>query len=467
MPKIPVFPTVLLAGALALTGCGKKSSGEDSKDGDLATGVGVTDKEIALGVMTDNTGPFKNLGLGVVQGHQIWADETNKAGGVCDRQIKLETRDHAYKADTAKIQFPELEPKVLGFLQMLGSPVNAALKQDVIDKKTTTVALSWSSDILDNPYVIIPGTTYDIEMINGLSYLMDEGKLKKGDTIGHIYIDGEYGANGLRGSEYFAKKHDLKIVKKSITSTDNDMTSIVTGFKGDKVKAIALTTSPAQTASAASVNKALNLDVPLVGNNPTFAPQLLDSPAKDALSSLYLVASSVPFGSDVPKAVEIAKAYKAEYKELPNPGVPYGYAIGEIWGQILQKACDNKDLTRDGIVKAREQSTNLSTANLVADLDFSAEGTPATREVYVAVPDASVEGGLKQVKPLFASDDAKSYVAPHQKGGAEEPDGDATESPSPSASSSGSSSGSSGSSSSGSSSEDSTPSPSPSASAND
>jgi ABC-type branched-subunit amino acid transport system substrate-binding protein len=416
MPKTPVLPTVLLAGALALSGCGKGGGDDKKGDGDLATDVGVSSSEITLGVMTDNTGPFKNLGLGVVQGHKIWTDETNEDGGICGRKIKLEVRDHAYKADTAKVQFPELEPKVLGFMQVLGSPVNAALDSDLTSAKTTAVALSWSSEILDNPYIIIPGTTYDIEMINGLSYLLDEKLIKEGDTIGHIYIDGEYGANGLRGAQYFADKHKLKIVTQKVTSTDTDMKAAVTKFKGEKVKAIALTTSPAQTASAAANNAGLKLDVPLVGNNPTFAPQLLDTPAKAALAKLYLVASSVPFGSDVPKAVDIAKKYKdSGATELPNAGVPYGYAIGSILGQLLEKACSNKDMTRDGIQKALQQSTSITTDNLVADLDFSSTGTPATREVYIAVPDEKVDGGLRQVKPLFASDDAKTYVAPHEK----------------------------------------------------
>jgi ABC-type branched-subunit amino acid transport system substrate-binding protein len=432
----------LLALSLAVTACGKKGGSEDEGDsGDLKTGVGVTDKEIALGVLGDLSGVYKALGNGVVQGHQIWVDEFNAAGGVCDRTVKLETRDHGYKADTAKIQFPEVEPKVLGFMQVLGSPVNAALKQDIIEKKTTAVALSWSSEILDNPYVIIPGTTYDIEMINGLSYLMDEKLLKDGD---------EYGANGLRGAKYFAEKHNLKIKEAKVTSTDQDMANIVTGFKGAGVKAIALTTSPAQTGSAAGANASLNLNVPLVGNNPVFSPQLLDTPAADALKKLYVVASSVPFGSDVPKAKDVAKAYKDRFKELPNAGVPYGYAIGEIWGQILEAACESGDLTREGVSAAFEELTDVTTENLVADLDFSQQGTPATREVYVAVPDKSIEGGLRQVKELFVSDDAEAYVAPHQKGGSAAEDDDATPSPSSSPAS-------------GSASEESTSSPSPSA----
>lgn len=412
----------LVAVSLALAACGKGGDDESGEEeGGLKTGIGVSDSEITLGVFADTSGVYKNLGLGVVQGHQIWETEVNEAGGVCDRNIKLEIRDHGYKADTAKIQFPDLEPKILGFMSLLGSPVNAALKQDMIDKKTTAIALSWSSQILDNPYVIIPGTTYDIEMINGLSYLMEEGKLKDGDTIGHIYIEGEYGENGLRGAEYFAKEHKLKVEKVGVQATDTDMASIVTGFKGKNVKAIALTTSPAQTASAAATNAALGLNVPLVGNNPVFSPQLLDSPAAKALEKLYVVASAVPFGSDVPKAKAVAQKFKDRFSELPNAGVPYGYAIGMIWGQILEEACANQDLTREGITDAFAGLDAVTTEDLVADLDFTEQGTPATREVYVAVPDKGVDGGLRQVKALFASDEAKSYVAPHQEGGGGSP----------------------------------------------
>jgi ABC-type branched-subunit amino acid transport system substrate-binding protein len=220
------------------------------------------------------------------------------------------------------------------------------------------------------------------------------------------------------------------VEKVAVQATDTDMASIVTGFKGKNVKAIALTTTPAQTASAAATNEALKLEVPLVGNNPVFSPQLLDSPAAKALERLSVVASAVPFGSDVPKAKEVAQKYKDRFSEVPNAGIPYGYAIGMIWGQILQEACANKDLTREGITEAFANLDAVTTDDLVADLDFTEQGTPATREVYVAVPDKSVDGGLKQVKALFASDEAKSYVAPHQKGSSS----GATESPSPSAS---------------------------------
>ncbi|WP_103337632.1 ABC transporter substrate-binding protein [Amycolatopsis sp. CA-126428] len=407
-----------LVAVLALSACSTKannsgSSGSDSSG--VKTGKGVTATEVTLGVMTDKSGVFKNLGLGVTQGNELWAKDFNAAGGACGRQVKLEEADHGYKADTAKTLYPQIEPKVLGFVQLLGSPVVAALKQNLATDKAVAAPASWSSELLDNPYVMIVGTTYDLEMIDGLSYLQEQGLIKDGDTIGHVYIDGEYGKNGLRGSQFYAKKHSLTVKEVKITSTDSDLTNVVTGLKGAGVKAIALTTTPAQTGSAVAANKALGLNVPVLGNNPTFDPVLLKSPAAGALDKLTVVASSVPFSADLPKAKDVAAKFKAAYKETPNGGVPYGYAVGEVWGAVLKKACDNKDLTRDGIAAALKQTTSASTDDLVAALDFSKPGTPATRQVYAATPDASAEGGVKYVKPLFEAPEAKEYVAPHQK----------------------------------------------------
>ena len=426
MPRVLALPAVALASVLALAGCStmvesrgaQQSGGGRDKAGGVTTDFGVTRSEITLGALTDHSGPFKDLGLGVVEGNQIWINETNAAGGICGRKIMLTVRDHGYDTPQAKIQYSELEPTVLGFMQILGSPVNAALRQDLIDNETTAVALSHSSEILDNPYVIIPGTTYDVEMINGLSYLMEQGKIRDGDTIGHIWIDGAYGANGLRGTQYFAQRHRLTVRDAKITSTDSDMRDVVTAFAGDpRVTAIALSTTPAQTASAAMANQQLGLNVPMVGNNPVFTSGLLNGPGAGALGNLTVVASSVPFSSDVPKAQDIARAYwQGAHEGLPNSGVPYGYAVGKIWGKLLLRACSNGNITRAGIQEALRQSTDITTDSLVTDLDFTKPGSPAAREAYIGVPDAGLPGGIRQVKPLFVAPDAQTYVAPHQNG---------------------------------------------------
>lgn len=397
---------------LALTACSSKSTDSSGEGG--AAAPGVTDDTIALGVLTDQSGPFIQLGTGTVDGHQIWADEVNAAGGICGRQIELVVRDHGYQADAGVLAYQELLPEVLGFMQILGSPVIAALDQQLIDNETTSVALSWSSFLLKNPYVVIPGTTYDVEMVNGLSYLLEQGEIAEGDTVGFVYLEGEYGENGLLGAEYFAEQHDITLEAVKVLPTDTDLRNVVTGLRGADVSAIGLTTTPSQTLSVATVAAQLGLDVPLVGNNPTFAPAILTEDTQAALENYYLVGSATPYSSDVPKAAEVATAYEELGKSEPaNAGIPYGYAIGEIWGQVLEASCD--DLTRSGIQDALASSTDVTTDELVADLDLTSPGSPATREVYIATADIEAEGGLTQQGDLFTSPDAESYVAPEEQ----------------------------------------------------
>ncbi|MGQ0632854.1 MAG: ABC transporter substrate-binding protein [Sporichthyaceae bacterium] len=358
--------------------------------------------------------PFKEITGAVLAGHRIWLEEANAAGGVCGRQVALETRDHGYKAETAKVQFPEIEPKVAAFLQLLGSPVLAALGDDVRDRKVIAMAGSWSSLLLDNPYLLVPGATYDIEMINALSHLLKKRMIAPGDTIGHIYIDGEFGGNAFLGAKHFAEQHNIKLQAAKITPTDADMVNIVTGFKGDKVKAIAVSGTGTQTASAAS--KALGLGVPIVSHAVAFVPQLLESPAAAALDKLIVVGSAVPYTAEIPKVAAVREAFESgSFGIAPTLGVNLGYALGVIMGEILERACAAGDLSREGIAAALAQSTQISTDGIIPDLDFSNPGAPPSRRVYLAVTDAGAEGGLRPIANEYTSPDAQSYRAPHQQ----------------------------------------------------
>ncbi len=209
----------------------------------------------------------------------------------------------------------------------------------------------------------------------------------------------------------------MTVREAKITSTDNDLTGIVTGLRGDGVKAIVLTTTPGQTASALSANQALGLNVPVLGNNPTFDPALLQSPAAASLGNLYVAASSPPFSSKTPKAAEIAAEYKQKFPGSPlNAGVQVGYVEGLVWQAVLTKACESGDLSRAGVQTALTSLTSVNTQDLVTELDYSSPGSPPTRGVYIAQVDPAAEGGLTEVAPLFTAPDAEGYKAPFQQG---------------------------------------------------
>ena len=416
--------TKSLAGSLLVclvlvlaAGCGSKgssnsaSSGGGSSSGAVKTGPGVTSKTITLGLLTDLSGVFAPLGKPIVQANQLFWKEKNAQGGVCNRTVNLVVKDHGYDPQKAVVQYRELSSQVAGLQQLLGSPITAALLPSLKSDQMISLLAAWPSSLLPNDNIIITGTTYDIEMINGLDYLLQQGKLKKGDKIGHVYFEGEYGENGLKGSKYFAQKNGMTVVEQKIKATDEDMSGQVAALKRAGVKAIALTTAPTQMASVAGIAAAQGMNVPVVGNNPTFDPALLKTPAAKALeANAYVVSSIAPFNLDKPAVQKVASDYSEAYpKEVPKGSAPFGYMQSQLMYEILNQACKNKDLSRGGLVTAAHQLNNVQTGGLTAaPLNYTSAGQPSERAVYIAQP-ASVPGGLKALPNTFESATAKSY----------------------------------------------------------
>lgn len=406
-------------GTLALSACSTRASNDEAQaSGDVKTDFGVTENEITLGVQTDMSGIFKTVGLAITHGDEIWADEVNAAGGVCGRDVKLDIVDIAYKADNAVPTYQTQREKVLGFLQIIGAPAMAALKQQTVTDKVLSTASSPSSVNLDVENILMVGTTYDVEMINGWAYLQQQGTIKDGDTVGHIYLDSEFGQNGLMGTKAYAKDHDLKVVEATLAGTDTDVTATITKLKAEGVKAIAITTAPAAASSAAIQMVSQGLDAPLLASAASFAPNLLvDEAAKQALAQVMVAMNSnAPYSADLPAAQKIRDEYEAKgLTDEPSTYVPYGYVAGKVWQAILEEACDAGDLTRQGILDAKKKVTGLDTEGLTGNLDYSTPGAPGTRESYVLGIDPNAEGGLKIVEDKFASEEAKKYKAPYEK----------------------------------------------------
>jgi hypothetical protein len=161
----------------------------------------------------------------------------------------------------------------------------------------------------------------------------------------------------------------------------------------------------------AGIAASQGLNVPLVGNNPTYDPALLKTPAAKALAAnAYIVSSATPFNGDGTQTTKVADAYKQKFPgETPKASVQFGYAQAEVMYQALKKACDNKDLTRAGLVKAARTLSNVDLGGLTAGpLDYSKVGEPSSRTVYISRP-ANVPGGLKAEPDTVESDEAKSY----------------------------------------------------------
>ena len=405
---------LILAAALCLVlaACSKATSGKQEAGG-VRTGPGVTADTIRLGALVDLTAVFAPLSKSLVQGSELFWAQQNAAGGVCGRRVQLTVRDHRYDPQQAVALYRELAGGVLAMQTVLGSPVMTALRPAIDQDNMFTGFAGWSATVLADPRILLLGTTYDIEAISGLDFLLREGKVSAGDRVGHVYFEGDYGENALRGSEYLAEQAGLEIVGQKIKASDTDLSAQVTVFRNAGVKAILVSAGPTQTASVAGVAAAAGLDVPIVANGPGFTPQLLDTPAGPALkANLYVVSSMAPPALGTPAARELQAAFAKQYPDTPptQVGSLFGYAQAQVVKEVLERACERKDLTRQGLLDALRSISGLDTGGLVAGtLDYTKPGQPPSRAVYVSRVDASVPGGLAAIGGPVEAEPAKAY----------------------------------------------------------
>jgi ABC-type branched-subunit amino acid transport system substrate-binding protein len=384
----------------AASGCSNKaqnnsSAGGSGAAGDVTTDVGIEGNTIKLGDLTDLTGVFAALGKDITNANTLfWKD--NK---VCDTySVELDVQDTGYVPQQGVQLYSGMKDSILAMQQTIGSPINTALAPEYEADSIVNFPSAWAKTLTEIPGTGVVGSTYDVEIANGYDYMFQQGLLKEGDTVGHIYFEGEYGANGLAGTQAVAAEKNLTVVEAQIKATDQDMSAQITQFKAAGVNMIALTVAPGQLASVAAVAEAQGLDVPILGSNPVFAPGLLQGPAANWLKTHLYVASPV---SSFDANPDLLQKYEAAYPDItPSLGVVVGTGMSALMKQVLDNACDNGDLTREGVVTAFNDLTQVDTGGLVVPIRGFELGKSPSLESFILQP-ADVPGGAKVLEQAF------------------------------------------------------------------
>ena len=410
---------VALAAATALAaGCSTKAEdgGGGGDNGDAAavkTGPGIEGTTIKLGVLTDTTGFFAATGKDLTLGQQHYWEKRNAEGGICDTYtVELVVENHGYNAQNAVTQYSAIKDEVLAFNQILGSPMAAALSEDLEADEQVAIPLSWNHALTENPNYVLIGPTYDLELVNGLDFLLEKGIIQKGVKIGHIFHESEYGADASAGVHAWAEANGSEVVDQKIGAIDpaDALVPRVTALKAANVGLVVFTGTPDQTAAIAQATADQGLNVPILGSGPTYGPPLLQTPAKDVLlERFYYVGPHAGLDADV------AKPVMELYKEKQGEGVPAnsyvtGYISGLVMTEILEKACADGDLTRAGVVAAKKSLTSIDTGGFTGPLDYSKLGESPTRKNFVAKPAEGADGGSTAVGPNYEGPTAATYV---------------------------------------------------------
>lgn len=381
---LAVSGAVLLAATT--TGCGVKSDAQAAVEQakGVKVGVGVSGDRIHLGVLTDESGPFAPVGTEIGNAQKTYWSGVDADGGVCGKfGVDLEVQDHGYNVQRAVSLYSTMSTKTLALSEMVGSAHTAALLPKFQEDDLLAIARTGAASFTKTKNTMVAGATYDIEIANVVDYLVDHKQISPASTVAIVYLEGEYGETGLQGAKRVAANRNLKLIEYRVKPTDSDMSAQVTDAKAKGASALIVSASPTQLAAVAAAAASQKFDVPVAVNNPAWSPSLLKTPAGDFLRrNVYIGYPVAPFGSA--KADEIRAEYlKAFPGTDPTLQVVMGYGEGMILKQILDKACELGDLTRAGVMRARDAVGVIDTEGVFPPLDFSTLGQASTPKTFI------------------------------------------------------------------------------------
>ncbi|GAA3228123.1 ABC transporter substrate-binding protein [Actinocorallia longicatena] len=408
---------ILAASVLLLSACGRDDGGDG---GTGAPGVtkeacpNAVNKDngcIYLGTISDLTvGPFKALAVPITKAQEMFWKRVNTQGGIggYDIDVTKYVRDNKYSPETHTQVYQEIKGKVLAIAQTLGSPTTAAVIDDMRTNKVVATPASWTSLWNFEDVILESGAPYCIESMNAVDYAIETVKPK---SVMAVHNPGDYGGDAAAGAKYAAETNKLTFSDVETPPGQENQGRAIEAIVKNKPDLVILTAGPTDTAVIVGEAAARGYKGRFIGTGPTWNPGLIASPAAPALKGLYWQSAPwMPFQTDTP-------GHKAMRDALGTGiGAPNdGYTAGWVWSYPLKaaltKAAADKDLTRDGLLKAVKSLTTVDYEGMLTGGNYAGDATTgAVRTTVIGAPDDTAPTKIKIIKEAFTGPTAKGYA---------------------------------------------------------
>ncbi|AXT86455.1 branched-chain amino acid ABC transporter substrate-binding protein [Aeromicrobium sp. A1-2] len=407
---------VLAATALVLTGC-RSSSDEGS-----GASPGITDEAcpkavnkdngcISLGVISDLTkGPFAPLAVPITDAQKAFWNKVNEDGGVAGYDIDVTSNiaDAEYNPEIHNRKYQEMRKKILALGQTLGSSQTLAILDDMKSDNVIGVPASWNSAWEFDDQILESGANYCFEAMNGTDWAVANRGVK-GKVVAVGYA-GDYGGDAAAGVEAAAKANNLDFEKIETPAGQDNQAGAVAAILKQKPGLVFVSTGPAEMATIVGGTAAQGFTGTFVGSSPTWNPALLKSAAAPALEKLYFQAGPWgPFGTDTP-------GHKAMRDALGDVTPNDGYTAGWVWSYpllaALKKAGEDGDITRESLVKASKELTEVDYEGILPAEAGATKGDPsevAFRSSVISKVDKDAPTGVSITQELTTGPTAEGY----------------------------------------------------------
>jgi ABC-type branched-subunit amino acid transport system substrate-binding protein len=419
---VPAVTVTMLALAVGACGTGNSSSTKSSDAGtatklQAGPGVDVATKTITIGDINALTGPAAALGNPVAEGHRAFFDGLNARGGIDGWKVKLTVKDSGYKPQDHVQLYNQLQGSV-ALLNSFGSPTTKAIQPQVDQQKLVTFPASfdslWGADSVMAPV----GAPYSVDIANVLDYYTESGAKKP--KIGIVYQNDEYGADGLRG--FKAAKSALGFTdagQQSFNAGDTSFTAQVQKLKAAGAQAVVVTALPSATGPIVGTAATLGFKPQWILQGPAYLEQLITkdgnvdsppTPVAAALKGALVTSFAAPWGDEQTPGMKQLVADHDSYSAKLPPSIYFtlAYAQGQVQAAILRKAIQSGNLTRAGILTAKQNLGTVDLGGIAPNVSYEPQPGPPTRKSLIARIDPTVPGFLKAVAPDHGSHVADS-----------------------------------------------------------
>jgi len=379
----------LAAGALTLTACGSRDSGDKGNSGSGGTTV-------TIGVDAPLTGDLSALGQGIKNSVDLAVKNANKQKLVDGVTFKIEAKDDQAQPSSGQQNASSLvaDKNVMGVVGPLNSSVAESMQKVFDDAKLVEVSPANTNPALTQgtnwqttkarPFksYFRTATTDAIQGPFAAEYVYNTAKKKKVFVIDDKKT---YGA-GLAATftAEFKKLGGTVVGTQHINPDTKDFSSVATQVKNSGAEAVYYGGEYPQAGPLSKQIKSAGAKIPLVGGDGIFDPTFIKLAGANSTGDL---ATSV--GAPV-ETLDSAKKFVADYKAggySGDYGAYGGYSYDSAWAiiQAVKKVVDdnNGKLPSDARAKITAAMQGVSFDGVTGKVSFDQYGDATNKQLTV------------------------------------------------------------------------------------
>jgi branched-chain amino acid transport system substrate-binding protein len=325
MKRRPWVLASLVLGTAGLVSCAGQEQGESD--------------EIVIGEYGSLTGSTATFGISTQRGIDMAIEQTNAAGGVLGRQVRVIVEDDQGRPEEAQTVVTKLitSDRVIAVLgevassnSLAAAPVAQANGIPMISPSSTNPAVTQVGDYIFRVCWIDP-----FQGLVMAKFATNTLKLTRVAILRDVKSDYSVGLADVFETE-FGKLGGTITADESYSAGDTDFSAQLTSMRATNPQAIFLPGYYTEVGLVARQAKSLGLDIPLLGGDGWDSPSLIEIGGEALNGSYFSNHFSVDDAS--PAIQKFVADYRAKYGETPDALTGLGYDSAMLLFDAIRRA---------------------------------------------------------------------------------------------------------------------------------